>query len=354
MPSMLDTVLQLVRLSESGSASSITQLMSASTTKVAWVFQAETADPITDVFFSASAKAGTVPTYTAGLQGLTSTGTPDGTYKGGGSPASATTAPAATGGQVVTLANAYAPARGDRLALVVEYSSGAIDAGDNITVRTGVNSDFNVGFPYLLVNTGSWAKQISTGAVFWGYRAGGRWYGKPATDATTNVLANVSGNKVAVKFTLPAGAGEYFTVKGLRIRNRPVVSTSAAYKFGLWDAAGNTIQSAALDSDETVAMTQGHNYEFLFADAALRPLRFGVPYYVGFDGLGNAQPSMDCFTFDSAALLAAMGLRGDVVVSSYAGGAWTDALQLPLAAGLILGDWRTYRRLRGGRVGDIR
>lgn len=87
------------------------------------------------------------PVYRFSLQGISSRGTPDGTVKGGGSPASVTLTPTVSQG-LATFANPFTPSTGDLLALVVEYSSGTVGASNTATFASRlVNSGLSTS-PY--------------------------------------------------------------------------------------------------------------------------------------------------------------------------------------------------------------
>src|SRR5438105_4685448 len=65
------------------------------TDQIEYIFQAAEAITITRLGFRYGTRTGTPPTYQVSLQGVDGTGVPDGTVKGGGSPASATFTPPA-------------------------------------------------------------------------------------------------------------------------------------------------------------------------------------------------------------------------------------------------------------------
>ena len=99
--------------------------LSLSTMKIGCIFRAN-GKQITKVIINVASVTSS-PVYQVSIQSLSAQKTPSGTDIGGGSPTLKTFTPIA-GVQTITLTNPYTPALGDVLAIVVEYSSGTIDA----------------------------------------------------------------------------------------------------------------------------------------------------------------------------------------------------------------------------------
>jgi len=127
------------------SATPTTIALDSANDQAAWIFHCGRADgstvAIEKVGVVVTATAGSVPNYTLSIQGVTSARKPDGTIKGGGSPASVVTSSFSAGYNEFSLANTYTPSAGEQLALVITNS--AADAGNNITIATGYTA--NVG-----------------------------------------------------------------------------------------------------------------------------------------------------------------------------------------------------------------
>lgn len=281
---------------------------------LAWVFQANTADPITHLGFRYGARTGTPPTYRASLQTPTAAGgVPDTTVLGGGSPASVTFTPPADATwngtwQWVQLANAYTPSRGQLLASCLEYSSGTIDGSNTSSFTAGMATFKQAsGFPYRCLKTaGTWAK-VDTANICFGYRTANGRYGYVTTGSFTTTIGT-SGHRATMHFTLPAGYGDTFQLAGASMAWEPP-TTGQSPIFGLWNAAGTLLASKTLDTDIITATTAG-GHEFLFGDATLPTLSYGTKYYIGFESASTS----------------AQGLLGAQLGASADRSAWPDGL----------------------------
>lgn len=202
--------------------------LSDATYRMAWVFRATQAMTITRVAIYVASISGTPPTYKIGLQGVDANGEPDGTYLGGGSPASVSSS-SWTGAvsNWKTLDNSYVCTRGQLLALVIEYDSGTVDGGNFIEVGHSLGSTGNItGFPVASVDTGGgWGKVTGSQPVY-GYGSSGRKYGQMIIGCNTEGTADAVGERVACKFTLDGDLGSTFTVGGFRAL--PTIAAAAA------------------------------------------------------------------------------------------------------------------------------
>ena len=132
--------------------------LNQSTDQAEFILDSVANGSITRVGFRPSAKNGTATTWKISLQGGDgATGNPDGTVKGGGTPASATfTNAALTAGSWIwiTLDNAYTIAYGESFSIVIAYDSGtAPSAGVNdvsVSMASGVTTGH--GRPYYITN----------------------------------------------------------------------------------------------------------------------------------------------------------------------------------------------------------
>lgn len=304
---------------------------------IGWIFQANTADAITHLGFRYGLRTGTPPVQIIGLEGVASTGLPDGTYLGGVSPASATFTPPADATwdgtwQWVQLTNAHTPARGDVLAMTIRYSSGTIDAS-NFSSYTRTHSDAKGrdGFPYgLILAGGTWSKVA--GASF-GYRtANGRFGWIVPTIA--NPSLSTTGHRSAIFFTLPADWGDTFTLAGLNGLMRVTAGGSAL--FGLWDAAGTEIQAVTFDTDAFQQSGIGGQH-LLYDGASLTALNYGTEYYAGLQCVGASPIGMSYVDLTEAADRSAFPNGVNCGYASWDGATWTkDDTAIPLSE-LILG-----------------
>ena len=353
---MADALLQSImgRTAHAGVGSATNATLSATDAGTGCVFQAYNADPITHVGFRYGVRTGTPPTYIASLQGVTTAGVPDGTVKGGGTPASVTFTPPADTSinntwQWYALDNSYAPARGEFLAACIEYSTGSCDTFNNSSfTRAMTNFGLNGGFTYACLKTGgTWAK--SNGTVF-GYRTASGRFGWIGTGAY-NTNQSTSGNRSTMHFTLPSGHGSTFRVLGLMalVRNG---ASAADLKMGLWNAAGTALQEVTLDCDRCSGVSGDFIAELLFDETSLSDLSFGTTYYIGFESVSSSTAGVRGIQLGSADDRAAYPNGTNRGIATWNGSAWTeDNTVMPLCS-LILDDI-TVAAGGGGVVGVI-
>lgn len=302
--------------------------LDAATDKIASIFQVERAITITRLAFAIASKSGTVPEYKSSLQGVDFTvgpSIPDGTIKGGGTPASVLFTPAGTYPdlEILTLDNAYAAAQGEWIALPVEYSSGTIDAGNSITARHGLQAAFSHELPKVLTNTGTWALDTSTFPLF-AYGSADAWYGAPIHDITTRSEAT-TGNRIAMKFSLPVGHGDTYKVLGALIKGRLTSGANATAIVGLWNAAGTLLQGVELSTNAGAGSTAQHkNKPIIFDDAPLATLTHGTVYYLGVEHDGSTSLFTNVLKFKDSATRQGFVQQSDVHLATWNGTAWTD------------------------------
>lgn len=328
-----------------GSVSPSNHSLDASTDGAGMVFQAQSADPITHIGIRYGARTGTPPTYVATLEGVsTSTGHPDGTDVGGGSPTAVTfTPPADTTWNGLfkwfQLTNPYTPTRGQWLASTIRYSSGTIDASNFSTFTTNVqNLSSTYNMPYAeRLTAGSWAKQ-SLGAVAQAIRTATTRFGVPYESAP-NTTTNTSGNRIAMRFSIPAAMGSAFTVRGLQGLMQVSNNNAATQKIGLWNAAGTMLQEVSVDTDQIVVGSGWHR--FYFDETTLSSLSPDTAYYLGIERGSDVG--------DKTAAIQGIGLNGaddrlcfaggtDFCLATWNGSAWTDLTTIVAPLDLILGE----------------
>lgn len=295
-----------------------------------WVYAPRTTDPITHLGFRYGARTGTPPTYIIGIEGVDpATGFPDGTYKGGGTPASATFTPPADATwnglwQWIELDNAYTPNRGQPLlCTTLRYSSGTVDASNLGTFTTrfiGSSGASAHVLPYSLTLTaGTWAKPGASHACF-GYRtASGRFGNFFQGDYATNITT--AGHRQAMHFTLPSGHGDTFKILGATFP-MTVPASGNTFKFGLWNAAGTAIQEATYDSDEVEVIAQ-RTVNLIFDEASLTALSYGTKYYLGIENVSGTigLKGYVLSSADDRSMFPLGMIRG---LSTWNGATWTD------------------------------
>lgn len=305
-----------------------------------FVFQPQSADPITHLGFRYGTRTGTPPTYIASLQALT-TGLPNGTILGGGTPASVTFTPPADTSINNTwiwyaLANAYTPATGDRISCCVEYSSGTIDASNfsSFGRRLGGQQSAIVGFPYHVTKAAStWAK--TTSETLFGYRTANGRYGIIGTGMFATNIAT-TGQRSTMHFTLPAGHGDTFTVSGAHLQHR-IGATATTMRLGIWNAAGTELQGTTFTSDEFQRLSDDISTRLLFA-GALATLSYGTKYYIGWESISSSSIGLRGMQLAEAADRSAFPNGVNRGFSSWNGSAWSDNDTVMPQAELILGD----------------
>lgn len=223
-----------------------TQALSATGAKIGQVFTFESdlgTDTITHVGYYYSGKNGTGPSATgmkAGLQGVDTGGLPDGTYLGGGSPASVTFAPTTAGNfEWQALANSVVLTRGNPYSVVLEHNE--VDGTNYMTAGTTIGAPTGrSGIPYGLVNTGSWVK--NTVAPFkLAIKSASRVYMFPITNGFSTVNFGATATR-GILFKVPSSEklpiGSTYKIKGVRFRGRNSSSASAnTWKIILWESS---------------------------------------------------------------------------------------------------------------------
>lgn len=306
--------------------------------KFSAVLQAESTAPITHVGISIDNRNGTPPTFKFGLQGVDANGLPDGTYLGGGSPASGTGVPAAQSSfEWFALDNAFTPTRGQVMAVVMEYSSGTINASNTVDIFYRVsNWDEESMFPYTLTNTGAgWVKNSVTHWCGMAIRTASTRTGFPIIAWSGNTTVTTSTHRQALSFTLPAGHGDTFKVLGAFLRMiSPAVGNT--FKFGLWDASSE-LQAVTMDTDNFAAVGADKSAYFYFDESTLSTLSYGTLYYLGVEATGTAVGITRWDIFHADNRLCFPG-GDDFGYATYNGTSWSDDNTLRPWVDLLIDD----------------
>jgi hypothetical protein len=320
--------------------------VAASTSAQEWIFQAKEAATLTRLGVRLGTITGTTPTYQISLQGVDSSGNPDGTVKGGGSPASVSFSPSGLGWSAstwhwLTLDNSYVCTRGEYLAVVVSYVSGTVDGSNNATFTsdmTTISSGF-FGFPYAIQNTAGTRARRSAIPIF-GYGSAGTAYGFPLQTINTHLYNSSSApNEYAAKVTLPSGWSQTGKLRGVRFNCLPVAAgtlTPTLYDGG---AAANVtvLQSVAHDSDAASAASM-RALNILFTNSTLSTLVFGNSYRVGFVP-GAANITLVSLDVAAAADWDAWPMGQNMSYSTRtSAGNWTDTTTRRLLCNLVMDD----------------
>lgn len=322
--------------------------LNQSTDALEFVFSSHTTDAITQVYVRVATITGTTPTYRVSIQGVNTSGNPDGTIKGGGTPASVTFSPsglgwAANSGHWLTLDNSYTPAtRGEMLAIVIDYSSGTIDASNLAAFSNGFSSSATalIGLPYV-INNDAGSRTRAAALPLFGYRTASARYGNPMKSLTTASAFNSgsSPNEYGVLFSLPAGWGDTFTIRD--IMAMPTLTAGGNITFRLYNggAAGDTtvLQDIAYDCDSARA-TGSSAVDISFDEATLSTLTYGNSYRLSFAPDATNTNFVYMEVEEAADWQPWMGNQ-NFQMTQRAGGNWTDTPTRRIVnLGFTLGD----------------
>lgn len=254
--------------------------LNQATDQAEWVFETDEAAVITRVGFRYGSRTGTPPTYVISLQGVDSSGNPDGTIKGGASPASATfTPPADTSWngdwQWITLSNSYACARDEALALVIGYSSGTVDVSNNSSFTIMFTMGMAYNFPYGIQNDAATRSRQAQFAVF-GYGSSSKAYGHPVQNITNQLFNSGSTpNEYALGYALPSSWFSTYQVIGVDVVGiLPLASTLDIVHY----TGATAQQQATHDTDLSGNPGNYRKSELYFGDASLATLTAGNTY----------------------------------------------------------------------------
>lgn len=295
-----------VMVSASGTPAFTTFQLDANNDAVEFIFQADEADTITHLGFRYGARTGTPPTYRISLQGVDASGFPDGTIKGGGSPASATfTPPASTAWdgtwQWVALSNAYTCTRGELLAMVIDYSSGTIDGSNrsSFTVLVTMFSDRTM-FPYSIQNAATVRTKQQACPPF-GYKSSTHIYGIPIETTVATTFTNGSTpDERGLFFEIPTDWCSTYKVVGMQWRGTSQ-SAAGTVLIQLLQTDGTVLQDVTMDSDQTAAnAANSATHRARFNESSLATLTAGTRYYLTIAPQENVAVGIHFFGVDTA------------------------------------------------------
>jgi hypothetical protein len=306
-------------------------ILNQSTDQLEWILQAPASGTLTRLGFRPSAFTGTATTWKISIQGVNgATGNPDGTIKGGGSPASATFTNAALSAgayKEVTLDNAYAVTGGEFFAIVLAYSSGTTPSVgvNDLTVSYTSGQSTNARFPYAITNDNGTRAKAGNQTPCISYGTASTMYGWPSTAAyTATYNSGSSPNIYAMKFTRPSGHGSTYTVRGVRWLGSNPTGAGDNFTINLYSSDLTVLQTITIDSTNSVAASNGY-FTYYFSDVTLAALSFGSSYYLGIvPNTTSASTVLNGITVASSADFAAWQSGTDFCVASISGGVATD------------------------------
>lgn len=247
-------------------------------------------DPITHIGIAVNSVVGSPPLYKVTLQGITSSGTPDGVDVGGGSPTATNFQPSGSNWnnrvKWIELTNPYTPYRGELLCAAVEYSSGSVDGSNYISITRSFDSQFNGVaspiLPYALTKSaGSWAK--SNGGNI-GFKTSNKTFGYCIGNTNANNVIFTTGHRQAKSFVIGSDilpSGSTYNVIGFHCAVFHQIETVATTKFGIWDESGSVLSQTIIDFSKTgSSLNSSKPYTIIFS-GVLPDLNVGQKYYAG-------------------------------------------------------------------------
>ena len=323
--------------------------MSASIYEYGALMYAQTTDPITHVGIKIHSDIGTPPTYKVSIQGNTS-GLPDGTIKGGGSPASATFETSTwdePSFNWVELDNSYTPSSTDEeIWVVIEYDSGTIDTSNYTRFCSAFSAMlvYDRGLNLAATTTNNWSSRIAepSASPAIGLRTASERFGYVADGSDMRSLTNITtnGHRQAIKFEIANAV----TIDAISLMAD--VQSTGDVTFGIWNAAGTALSSATTDVT-SFSSTSINRYTLSLASPYT--LDAETTYYIGMERV-SATCSLAYTNYAESDDRLTTPLGTDACFSSWDGSSWTDELtRVPYNMGLHVTDVATS----GGGGGSV-
>lgn len=277
---------------------------------------ANSSETITQVGYRQQTTTGTpaANSYRIGLQGVNSSGVPDGTWLGGGSPAYVDFTPTnADDGKFIfkTLTNSVSINRGQLIALVLTRTA-ATDASNCIsaTYQTSRVSG-RTGFPTPLTHNGaSWSKS-NNGYGAMAVASASNYYGYPVNDCV-NANSFGSTTEVGIAFTMPTSRCSTYKLLGVRWWGKTGATgaktfMAALYSGGVTGTVSQIAASEAVDNDtHGTAGSSDRLFEMGFSTGTLPTLDAGTEYVVAFSTTTATEMDLLAITVEDSAFLAAL------------------------------------------------
>lgn len=311
------------------SGPALTGLALNDTDNAVWaVFQAETTDPITHIGLRHTSTTGTSPTYKASIQGVGTTGNPDGIIKGGGSPASKTFSPSSLGWGAATfqwlaLDNAYTPTRGEEFSIYVTYDSGTVGAGNTSSIVYTSNMPSS-GKPY--AGDFQAANTKRDGFPGLAYRTASGRFGLPIQAVSQQAYQSGSSpNEYGFRFVVPTAFGSTYQVAGVRLlASLPANSTYSLRLFDGGGASDTTVLQSLSSADGDVTQAGNRLQTLLFTDSTLATLTCGNTYRIAILAGGAVNTTLNYVDVSEANDWLAWPLGTECYWTQRGGGNWTD------------------------------
>jgi hypothetical protein len=339
-----------------GTPSLATFDLTAAGNQIAWIFQAPEAIAITQLGVNVNTNT-TPPIYKISLQGVTFAGNavkPDGTIKSGdgAGPTDCYSlwTPNATGFTWHAMdgsgaARTYTAARGEWLAVVMEYSSGTIGASNYSRLITGVNlfsASSILAWPVSTtsVDTGAtWTMQDKVLPVY-GIASNNTSYGYPLTAVTTHTYdsGTAAGSRRGLFLKIPSGVVENFQILGARMRIRNSGAANQACNLDLYE---NTTLKQSVSIDENGFVTSGTRImQMYFDETILHICKPGNTYrLILAPQSATADIIINCLQFAAGTDTEGEWPGGQWFGETYYDGTWhDDGTHIPMIEPIIV-DW---------------
>jgi len=289
------------------------------------IFQAPEACDITGMMSRCLAITGTAPYFKYQLQGVDSSGDPDGVNLA----ESAEFQPSANSDEQHDFTSAYTCTQGQVLCARIVYSSGTISGSHNALFYYEMGfTKYNL-FPYGGYWTGSawsfsnwrWPTLVVQTDIT-GVDFGGMY----AIDESGTELITTTGDRFAQRMEIPASENLELHVDGFRFAGRVENSAGGDIIIGIWPESGDPLVTTTIDTSQQVEQMDDDptSRDYFFTSTAT--LVSGTVYYIGFEHAGGAGDDLRIFYGEPGG---AAGLRswpgGDTFyVSKYSSSSWTD------------------------------
>lgn len=296
---------------------------------------------LTRIGVTHTSTTGTSPTYRVSIQGVNSSGQPDGTVLGGGSPASKSFNPSSLGWgaashNILTLDNSVSITRGTTYALVTDYVSGTID-GSNFSSFGQTLAAPDKGLPYALDFQASWTKR--TGIPLFSYGDNSDLFGYPIATNSSQTYTSASTNEYGVCFTVPTSHGSTYKIYGVNVLYSPPTSTGT-YAIKLYEGSGAADTTVLQSSTGRVGLVTGstNRQQLILFSGSMATLTTGQPYRFSILAETANNNILYYTDFSNAADVLSVTQATAAYWTSRAGGNWTDVTtRLPFIE-LLIGD----------------
>jgi len=260
---------------------SVAQNINANNGGVAWYYVPQEAFTLTTIIFFYSVTTTPSPaTFDVGIQGISGTGLPNGTFATSGT----WTCPASGSGFASVTVTSFAMVRGTPYYVVIRNATSGYSGAVSITTGNN-NNTLNKMVGYHTRTSGVWGgASTRAGGNFWLY-SGTKYYGPSTYTTTGSETARSSPNEIGTTFQLPANHPT-ITLRSLQFQTVSP-STGTVFSVRVRNAAGTLLATATIDGDFNTTASQ----PYFELDT---PVDFvaGTKYYIMLTGTTGTPPLM--------------------------------------------------------------